>query len=60
MTTLPLVQLPSATRNEDINHFGLPSIEDWQKMWKAWDLITVSAFRLPLRPHVTDSFHMNG
>lgn len=28
------------------NFFGLPSLDDWEAMWKAWDLITVSLLSL--------------
>ena len=33
--TFPLLKQPSTVA------FGVPTIEDWQVMWKAWDTITL-------------------
>lgn len=37
----PLLKSPKATNDERLtdSRFGMPSIEEWQDMWAAWDFI---------------------
>ncbi|KAH7885435.1 hypothetical protein F5I97DRAFT_1811346 [Phlebopus sp. FC_14] len=37
----PLLTSPAASLEPSINQFGVPTIEDWEDMWSAWDFITL-------------------
>ena len=40
--TFPLLLSPTAPTEETIDKkFGVPSMRDWQDMWKAWDFVTL-------------------
>lgn len=36
----------SLKQDTRVNPYGLPSLDEWEQMWKCWDSVTVRSFSL--------------